>query len=319
VSSSIAIASAAALLGLAAGCDTEVSAGRIDRCALGAHADPAGGDLDQALVELEELIGRRLDIDRQYYNLDDEVPGEHERWVADGGRTPMFSVTSELSTGEPLLWAEVADPDNPAASALVTGLARRLRDFGGPVFVLFHEQKDPAFGTPAEFAAAWRRLVEVARAEGADNAVWVWHLPSGQFPTEADDWYPGDEWVDWIGASGFNWYNGDPSSSWRPFASVFATFLEWSRGHDRPLMIVSVASAENLNEPPEAPRSKATWIREALAALEDEPRIQALVWNHGRGEDEFRDWRVDSSPAALAAFRELATAPHLDTTATSPP
>jgi endoglucanase len=42
---------------------------------------------------------------------------------------------------------------------------------------------------------------------------------------------------------------------------------------------------------------------------EDFPRIRAVIWFHARKE---ADWRVNSSPEALSAFREaLALSPYL--------
>lgn len=146
-----------------------------------------------------------------------------------------------------------------------------------PILVIFHDeaQNDDAFGTPAGFVAAWRHVVEFARAEGADNVAWVWSLSSSGFPTIAGDWYPGDEWVDWIATTGFDWYTGDPVSQRRTFPSIFAPFYEWSARRGRPLLLASVSSAENPNETADGPRSKATWIREALETLERWPEIRA--------------------------------------------
>lgn len=314
-------ASSLVLVALTAGCDVDLSAGKVSRCALGAHAESPNVGLADALTTFEGLIGRSVDIDRQYYKLDDIVPGDHERWTAEHGRLPLVSVTSGLLSGARISWARIADPSDAEARALVTALARRLRELQHPILVIFHDeaQNDGAFGTPDEFVAAWRHVVEVARAEGADNVAWVWSLSSSGFPTVADAWYPGDEWVDWIATTGFNWYTGDPVSQWRTFPSIFAPFYEWSAGRGRPLLIASVSSAENPNETEDGARSKATWIREALETLEGWPEIQGLVWLHAPSDNPFRDWSADSSPAALAAFRELAASPHLDVGAKTPP
>jgi hypothetical protein len=53
------------------------------------------------------------------------------------------------------------------------------------------------------------------------------------------------------------------------------------------------------------------WLRQAVETLEGWPEVQAIVWFNGNG-DPTRTWRADSSPEALAAFRRLAAAPHLD-------
>lgn len=307
------------LLALAAGaCQAEVSAGRVDRCALGVHVDPQGDDtFAEAVAGFETLIGRTVDLDRQYYRIDQDVPGERERATAALGRTPMISVTGELTSGEVVSWARIADPADAEADALVRGLARRLAAFDARILVIFHDEAQgdaDVFGTPEEFVAAWRRVVDVARAEGAVEVEWVWALSAGAYPSEADRWYPGDEWVTWIGASGFNWYTGDPVSPWRTFPSIYTSFHDWARPHGKPQIVVSVSTAEHPGEAPDAPRSKATWIAEAAATLEAWPEVEAFVWYQSPGLDATRDWRVDSTPAALTAFRTLAADAHFDVT-----
>jgi hypothetical protein len=300
---------------VAAACDEQLDAAHHARCALGVRAQPGdGATAQEALLTFEALIDRTVDLDRQYRTLDDDFPGAHEVWSAEGGRTPLVSITSRLGSGEIIPWADVADPSDPRAAPLVDDLVARLRDFDHPVLVIFHSEpeEDPAYGSPADYVAAFRRVVDAAR-EGGAAATWVWSLGSGAFPTEADAWYPGDDWVDWIGVSGFNSF-GDGETRWRTFPSIFAPFREWALPHGRPLLVTTTASAENLSALPDAPRSKATWILEALATLEDWPEIQGFVWFQGPGPDANRQWAADSSPAALAAFRELAAAPHLDVT-----
>lgn len=303
-----------------AGCEARESAGSVDRCALGVVAQLGDGTPQEKLEAFEDLIGRPVDIDRRYYWLEDEVPGEEEAESSDRGRLPLFSINGRLQSGDALTFAEMADPDHPVAAPLVSALAARIRDFERPVLIVIEEQPDDSGrGTPAEFVAAWRQIVSVARAEGADNAQWVWSLATRSFPSDADDWYPGDEWVDWLGAVGYNWYTGDPVSPWRIFPSIFAPFREWAQPHGKPLVITSMASAEHPQVPDDDPRSKATWIREMQATLEDWPEMQAIVWFHDVGPDEIRDWRVDSSAASLEAFRDLAASPHMDITGQSPP
>ena len=318
----LAAAAAAAAAAQVAGCSGDVSAGRVDRCALGVHLNADGGDAEAGLVALEDEVGRGFTIDRRYHHWDDAFPTDSERQSAAAGRTLLLSFSGLLRSGEMRSFAEVADPANHQVAGELAAMAARVRDLGQPVLLIYHDeaQNDTGFGSAAEFVAAWRRVVTSFRDAGADNAVWVWSLSSGGYPSQADDWYPGDDVVDWIGSSGFNWYNGDPSSPWRTFSSVFSSFREWSQPKGKPLIIVSMASAENPTVDDSAPRSKATWIREMDDSVRDWPALQAVVWFQGTDSGQpYHDWRVDSSPAALDAFRQLAADPHFDVTGQTPP
>ena len=60
------------------------------------------------------------------------------------------------------------------------------------------------------YVAAWRRIVDVLRAEGASNAVFVWQTSASPIDDLLDrghddirDWYPGDGYVDWMALSWF--------------------------------------------------------------------------------------------------------------------
>ncbi len=309
------VASLLAVAGVV-GCAVELDAGRVERCALGVHSPGP-------LAETEALIGRRFDIDRRFHYWDDPIPDASERTSTAEGRIVLTSWRTRLTTNEIIRWARVADGSDPRITAQLTAVAGRMRDLGDRILVIYHDEaNDDAqyYGTPAEYVLAWQYVVQAFRDAGASNVEWVWSLSSSAYPELADAFYPGNEWVDWIGVTGFNWYTGDAVSSWRTFAGVFASFVEWARPHGKPLIIVNTASGENPMVDVDDPRSKPTWIRQAIESVTGTPEIQALVWyDDASGVDAYRDWRVDSSPATLAAFRELAAAPHFDVTAATAP
>lgn len=299
---------------LAAACTEDVSAGRVDRCLLGVVAQRQTGEThEEALARFEDTIGRDADLVRTYAQIDETIPRDFERAHVASGHRVLVSVSSEKgSTRFP--WARLADPTDAEGDALVRDFVRGLAAFDAPIMVIFQDeaQNDDEWGTAEEFIAAWRHVVDVARAEGATKVEWVWSLSAAAYPTEAPTWYPGDDYVDWIGASGFNWFTGDPVSPWRQFPAIFGPFHEWAAPHGKPLILVSVSTAENMGVAPDAPRSKATWITEAHGALEAWPEVQGFVWYDAPGPDETRDWRVDSSPEALVAYRTLASDAHFD-------
>src|ERR687893_414552 len=73
---------------------------------------------------------------------------------------------------------------------------------------------------PADYIAAWKRIVSRFRVLGATNAEWVWspNIISGT-ANDFSPWYPGDAYVDWTGLDGYNW--GSVHGKWRSFREVF--------------------------------------------------------------------------------------------------
>jgi len=54
--------------------------------------------------------------------------------------------------------------------------------------------------------AAYKRMVDMIRAKGVTNTAFVWQSTGFMSPKEGqlEAWYPGDEYVDWLGFSFFN-------------------------------------------------------------------------------------------------------------------
>ena len=186
--------------------------------------------------------------------------------------------------------------------AYIRRSAREARAWGKPIMLRFaHEMNgdwEPwgrgALGAGSRnYVAAWRHLVTVFREEGADNVLWVWcaNVNTGKLPFM--QFYPGDEWVDWVGLDGFNWGN---SIGWRSFSEVFAGSYEALAAEtSKPILIAETGSGEEDGD-------KAAWVTSALLReLADFELVRAVVWFNSVDRSDFR---VASSPSALAAFRE---------------
>lgn len=87
---------------------------------------------------------------------------------------------------------------------------------------------------PDEFVKAYKHIVDLIRAEGANNVAFVWHSyaskPYKNYPSSA--WYPGDDYVDWVAISVFGHaYNG------KDFGPDCDNVLNFAKQHKKPVMI----------------------------------------------------------------------------------
>jgi mannan endo-1,4-beta-mannosidase len=111
----------------------------------------------------------------------------------------------------------------------LTAYANAVRSFGCVIVLsLGHEMNgwwypwgSTGGTTPAEFIAAWRHVHDVFAKQHADNVIWSWDpthqykSPTpGKVATPASEWYPGKDYVDWIGIDGYLNYdiNGHPQN-----------------------------------------------------------------------------------------------------------
>jgi beta-mannanase len=183
--------------------------------------------------------------------------------------------------------------------------ADQVRAYGGPLVLrLAHEMNGSWYpwaegvnGNKAgSYVKAWRHVHEVFAARGVHNVLWAWS-PNVPYPgsTAFAGLYPGDAYVDRVALDGYNWADLQAGSTWQSFAEVFgAGITQLQALTSRPLFIGEVGC-------PEQGGDKAAWVRDMFATLAERPEIRGVVWfDHAKEAD----WRVDSSPASLAAFRE---------------
>jgi hypothetical protein len=255
-----------------------------------------------AAVETRESdIGRRLAIDHHFYPWDKEFPTVKEEADLRTGRIPLISWNGKTLN----LGIGVGGQDE-----LIRTRARAVKALEGKVMIRWMWEMDgrkKAEDTrhPALYVAAWRRIHDVFAAEGATNVQWVWCPNATAFRAgderNAPAYYPGDEYVDWICADGYNWAPGRPGDEWRSFAAIYGPFYEWGMARRKPLMVGEFGAQER------NPGEKAQWLTEAREALKTKfPGIKAVVYFDA---DKDYDWRVTSSPETLAAFRAMAQDP----------
>jgi hypothetical protein len=298
VRGSLALAAGSPLLRLMT-TETATAAIRPRRWTLGAFANPGNHQLDsvgtqQAVQRLESLIRRRVDIVSSFVAWDEPFPNAGHALAREVGRRPLIAWYTD---------GDLSSVISGRADSLLRERARSCREFGSPIYVRwaaeFNDASNPCYGRPREFVAAWRRIVSVFRSAGATNVRWVWcPLALERAWSPADDWrryYPGDRFVDWLGMDGYNWGTTRSWSKWQSFRDIFGPVYS-GYARRKPTMICEVASAQSGGD-------KAAWIRDMGAGLAGPfSRVRAVVWFHVNKEN---DWRIDSSPASLAAFRSV--------------
>ncbi len=260
--------------------------------------------------QAEGEIGRKFAIDNRYYDWGSAIPGDYERWTAQGGRIPMVSVCAcRFDDGSNVAWAEIASGSQDAYLGAIAGEFAR---WGAPAFFVFDSEPEvhmETHGTAADYRRAWRRVVEAFRTAGATNVAFVWATTSYELRTDVGDpalvesLYPGDDLVDWIGVDPYNFYK---DGVWESFSDVVSPWYDWviTTHPDKPLMMVEWGTKED----PNSPNRKAGWLLDALERLRSRfPEIRAAVYfdeeKYERGT--VNDWRTDTSTSSLTAFAGL--------------
>lgn len=116
--------------------------------------------------------------------------------------------------------------------AHLKALARWIKKANRPVYLrIGYEFDNPSnHYDPLQYAQAFRYVVDFLRRQGVHNAAYVWH--SYCWTQKASEqwlaWYPGDDYVDWFGASMF----AMPNQLW-----TVSSFVKLAREYHKPFMI----------------------------------------------------------------------------------
>jgi hypothetical protein len=207
---------------------------------------------------------------------------------------------------------QLADIIEGKFDAYITQWARDAAAWGKPFFLRFnHEMNGDWFpwseqvngNQKGEYVRAWRHVHDIFEKEGAANVTWVWAMNvvyiSNPESLNLKNYYPGDNYVDWVAIDGYNWGdNPERKDVWKSFSQVFGESynLLLQLAPSKPIMIAEFASREGHGG------SKADWLTDALKTQIPTkfPKIKAIVYfnmNH-----DGMDWIIESSSSAQNAF-----------------
>jgi hypothetical protein len=156
---------------------------------------------------------------------------------------------------------------------------------------------------PERFRDAYRKIIGIFRKQGAMDVTWVFHIAASGSPKEAWNsasyYYPGDDWIDWIGASVYGRLGDDRLTSFSDIMKrIYPGICALSA--TKPLAVLEMGVTDG--------DDKALWIKEAFAAINSGayPRINAVSWwNKTHKQDGTRSTlEIDSSPESLKSYRE---------------
>jgi hypothetical protein len=272
-------------------------------------ATPQVLKLDARLTSVESALGRTADLVESYQDFTEPIYTARLRAALRSGRTPVV-------TWEPFYARRPKAATYPLAriaagryDAYLRRAAAQAKAVGAPFVIrLGHEMNgfwypwgqeralhpqsvaDPA-NTPAAYVAAFRHVVDVFRAEGATDVVWMWspNVTDANPSVTLASLYPGDAYVDVIGLSGYLEKPGDTFDK-----RYRVTLTELRRiGRHKPVIIAETGAVK-------AP-TRAGILPAFLAAMASEPRIVGVVYFSQ--PDKAIDYRIESDPASLAAMR----------------
>lgn len=145
--------------------------------------------------------------------------------------------------------------------ANIVTLAQACRSLDRPIYIRFGYEFDGWHNAypPDKYKAAYRYFVDKMREENVTNVAYVWHswgvgayYGDEDFPeyypeisgvARQELWYPGDEYVDWVGLSvfGTGWGNLNQNMD-------IQYLINFAEEHNKPVMLAETASIKTTNQ-----------------------------------------------------------------------
>ena len=205
--------------------------------------------------------------------------------------------------------------------AEITQMARDFKGFGQPIFARPGVEIANSWNaySPHVFVQAWRRVVDVFRRENADNVAFVWCIAAVGYSTfDAFDaqgnglWYPGDEYVDWLGLDLFD--ARDFTGPGQSHANSLA-LCAFALRRKKPVMIAEcTAKGLGLASTGSAQAYWSTWFAPFFAFLDAQPVIREFSyinwdWSKTTAWPTWLNADITVNPALVSLYQSQLSQP----------
>jgi mannan endo-1,4-beta-mannosidase len=259
-----------------------------------------------------------------YQGWDEPYPAQTVESAWQRGALPMITWESK-----PTFDTDPAQSDpNYSLTDIINGnydsylqsFAQSVASLGLPVVIRLDQEMNGNWfpwsegingNTAGQYVQMWQHVWNIFQAAGANKyVIWLWA------PNRVDDLadapnlselYPGDAYVDWVGIDAYWRYTTEAPN----YAAVFGkSMAALAAVTTKPIFIAETAGIETdpttgSNVGPE----KVQFTTSLLSSIESDPEIVGFSWFDNvtssveDNVDVTNDWRVDSDPANLEAFK----------------
>ena len=297
-----------------------------DKILLGAYDDKTS-ETFQPIAELEDSLKTVFPLIHIYTawgsNRNQRFPATELNSIHSIGSIPIVTWEPWLTDFDKEAMPGLPNPevrDKDGLKAIARGVydiyidrwATEAKLFNKLIFLRFaHEMNDPyrypwgpQNNVPEDFIAAWKHVVDRFRAVGADNVIWIWspHPAYKMF----DEYYPGEDYVDWIGVGTLNYGTVAPWSQWWTFDEIFAKHYELLAKYNKPIIISEFGSLAVGGD-------RAEWFNEALNDFPKRyPGVKSLVFFHCSSDAtttyQTLNWYFKDDPEILKIVKRTTSA-----------
>jgi beta-mannanase len=276
----------------------------------------------ESIISLEDAMKTKLPMISLYTawgsKRTEVFPTLRAQAISDLGSIPVITWEPWIDDFDPQLFSVTGD----AASRNMGGLkaiadgkfdayidkwAADAKTYSNPFFLRFgHEMNDPyrypwgpQNNKPQDYIAAWQHVRDRFHKLHAENAIWVW---SPHPAYSYNEFYPGDDYVDWIGTTTINYGTVAPWSQWWSFDDIFGKFYNDISSHKKPIVLTEFGSLSVGGD-------RALWFKSAFDMMPTKyPDVKGVIFFHVSNDNtttyKSLDWSFINDQAVISTLKQ---------------
>jgi len=278
----------------------------------------------ETIINLEDSLGTTFPI-IHIYNAwgskpEEQFPKLSVKTIVNMGSIPMITWEPWLSDFDEKEYPGIPvieKRDRECLKAIASGTydkyihswAKAAKEVNAPIFVRFaHEMNDPyrypwgpQNNKAKDFVEAWKHIHKIFKYQKATNVIWVWSPhPSYKY---FEEFFPGDNYVDYIGLGILNFGTAASWSKWWSFEDLLGKKYPDLAKFNKPIMIAEFGSLNVGGD-------RALWFSNALKDLPKKyPQIKSILFFHYPADKTLTDkkisWYFIEDPEELNAIKNI--------------
>lgn len=265
------------------------------------------------LNDFEEVIDYDFKYLLQYYNLNSYISKDNLQAIYDQGKVLEFTLQTSVY-GE---YNEDVTLDvlNGKYDQDIDRIVKAVSEVDGPVlfrlnnemngdwcfYNAFWYQKDTDL-----YKRLWHYIYEKFEANKAGNVIWVFNPNESAFPgfkwNHHTNYFPGEDYVDIIGVTGYNTGNYYEGEIWRGFEEIYDEFMpEYEQVFSGyPKMITEFGSSTFGGD-------KVKWMQEMFEVIHKYDVKAAIYWNsidYTPEREKARIYKFDDDKEVVEVFKK---------------
>jgi cellulose synthase (UDP-forming) len=195
----------------------------------------------------------------------------------------------------------------------INRFAEKMKNLERPIFLRFaHEFDNPFYpwcinddSAPDKFKKAWIHTYEIFKKTGARNVIWIWN------PWKSKNiraFYPGKDYVDWIGINILNYGRLNQDGKNLTFKKLYEPFhYEIQKLPSTPVIISEFGTLKDDQKQHE-------WFNKAFYSIENNfSEIKSVIyfnskvddnWPEGLQKNNLMDWSITENQVIKSSFKE---------------